>query len=69
LADQMVAYWSSFARTGVPAPTGLPVWPAYDGAALSTKVMRFQPSDIGPITPFNADAEHQCTGFWWAAGR
>ena len=67
LADQMVAYWSSFARTGVPAPTGLPVWPAYDGAALSTKVMRFQPSDIGPITPFNADAEHQCTGFWWAA--
>ena len=31
LADQMSAAWAAFARTGVPAAPGLPVWPVYNG--------------------------------------
>ena len=30
LSDQMAAYWLAFARTGQPAPDGLPAWPPYD---------------------------------------
>ncbi|NET31615.1 MAG: carboxylesterase family protein [Cyanothece sp. SIO1E1] len=29
LADQIITYWLSFARTGVPAGEELPIWPAY----------------------------------------
>ncbi len=29
LADAMLDYWSSFARSGVPAAAGQPAWPAY----------------------------------------
>jgi para-nitrobenzyl esterase len=30
LSDAMLEYWVSFAKTGVPAASGQPAWPAYD---------------------------------------
>jgi para-nitrobenzyl esterase len=57
VSGAMVAYWSSFARTGVPAAPGLPAWPRF---SRNADVMRFDPA---AIQPFDAAAEHHC-GFW-----
>jgi para-nitrobenzyl esterase len=57
LSAAMVAYWSSFAHSGKPAPAGLPAWPKYRTQA---DVMRFEP---GEVHTFDAAAAHHC-GFW-----
>ncbi len=57
LARQMMAYWTSFARTGVPQAPGAPAWgPIRSGDT----VMRFEPGKVGY---FDAAAEHGCA-FW-----
>jgi para-nitrobenzyl esterase len=57
LSETMVAYWSSFAHSGKPAPAALPAWPKYNAP---TDVMRFEP---GEVHTFDAAAAHNC-GFW-----
>lgn len=58
LADQMVAYWASFAATGAPDPAGNSAWPRYvKGGA---KVMLLTPGHVGP---YDAHARHRCA-FW-----
>jgi para-nitrobenzyl esterase len=57
LSEHMVAYWSSFAYTGRPAPAALPAWPKYRAV---TDVLRFEP---GEVHTFDAAAAHHC-GFW-----
>jgi para-nitrobenzyl esterase len=57
LSETMVAYWSSFAHSGKPAPAGLAAWPKY---RAPTDVMRFEP---GEVHTFDAAAAHNC-GFW-----
>jgi para-nitrobenzyl esterase len=58
MADQLVAYWGSFAATGAPAPIGHPPWPRYESGGA--KVMRFTP---GNVAPHDAHAAHRCA-FW-----
>ena len=57
LAEQMVAYWSAFVRTGKPSAPGAPVWAPYQSDA---SVLRLVPDATGT---FNAGAEHNCS-FW-----
>ena len=54
LADQMILYWTSFARTGRPSAEGGPEWPRYSGPAA---VMEFEPGHVGLI---DAGALHRC---------
>ena len=64
LANQMLAYWSNFARTGTPNQAGLPIWPTYNGKTQrfgGNSVLRLEP---GKIQPMNSDDAHQCSAFW-----
>jgi para-nitrobenzyl esterase len=47
-ADQTHAYWIAFAKTGVPAPEGLPAWPQYDPAADAIIDFRAEGPVVGP---------------------
>ena len=57
LADQMVEYWTSFARSSTPSSAGSPTWSMFQS---STRVMRFE---LGKVGEYDAGTEHRC-GFW-----
>lgn len=64
LANQMVAYWASFIKSGNPNQSGLPVWPQYAGKTQSyggSSVMLLAPGSVGA---YNSDNQHQCSAFW-----
>jgi para-nitrobenzyl esterase len=54
LSEQMVAYWSSFVRTGKPAVTGQPEWKTFGS---SMQALRLRPGDV---RMFDAASAHQC---------
>ncbi len=57
LAAQMMAYWTSFARSGTPSAVGAPQWKAFTDAGA---VLRLEPYKSAW---FDADQAHRC-GFW-----
>jgi len=57
LADQMIAYWTSFAGTGVPAAPKSPAWPRY---GKPNTVMLLEPGKTGL---YDASQQHKCE-FW-----
>lgn len=64
LANQMVAYWSNFARTGTPNQSGLPQWSPYAGATVpygGSSVLLLEPNNV---KIYNSDNEHSCSAFW-----
>ncbi|MFB7716105.1 carboxylesterase/lipase family protein [Nocardia sp. NPDC056100] len=59
LSEQMIDYWTAFARTGDPDGAGRPAAPRFDAA--SGRMLRFAPDGPRDYTRFAAD--HHC-GFW-----
>lgn len=57
LAEQMMAYWTNFAKSGVPSVPDAPAWDAF---TADDRVMNLEPGKVGS---FNASAAHQCA-FW-----
>jgi para-nitrobenzyl esterase len=57
LARLMMAYWTSFARSGTPAAAGAPSWKPFK---TEEKVLWLEP---GRVKSLNVDQEHEC-GFW-----
>lgn len=57
MAAEMIAYWTTFARTGDPNHAGAPHWPAQ---ARGGGQLRLVPGDVGAA---DVAAEHQCS-FW-----
>jgi para-nitrobenzyl esterase len=61
LSDQMIDYWTAFARTGNPNGPDRPHWSVT--GAQSVKGLSLAPTDQSGIQQVNLSAEHQC-GFW-----
>lgn len=57
LSRQMLAYWTSFARSGTPQAAGSPGWTPFQGGAT---VMRLEPGQVGF---YDAGQAHSCE-FW-----
>ncbi|GAB3431088.1 carboxylesterase/lipase family protein [Actinophytocola sediminis] len=60
LSDQMIDYWSSFARKGNPNAAPGPRWPEFGSTDRSSRVLSLAPEGIAPM---DLAAEHQCR-FW-----
>jgi para-nitrobenzyl esterase len=58
LADQMVGYWTNFAKTGDPNGMGMPAWPAYTSAANG--ILSLAPGTPGTAITMNFSADHKC---------
>jgi para-nitrobenzyl esterase len=58
LADQMVVYWTNFAKTGDPNGMGVPAWPAYTTAANG--ILSLAPGMPGTAVTMNFSADHKC---------
>jgi para-nitrobenzyl esterase len=59
LADQMVDYWTDFAKRGDPNDADSPAWAAYSNA--TDTIQSLAPSGVQPTTAFAAT--HKCS-FW-----
>jgi len=60
LSQQMIAYWTQFARTGNPNGTATPAWPAYHPGHQVILSLAAGPGGIAPVA---FAAQHHC-GFW-----
>ncbi|MFF0342437.1 carboxylesterase/lipase family protein [Kribbella sp. NPDC004875] len=65
LSDQMIDYWTAFARTGDPNGPDRPHWSPTGVRAVNG--LSLAPTDQNGIQPVNLTAEHQC-GLWTALG-
>ena len=58
LSDQMVKYWTNFAKTGDPNGTGLPTWPVYTTAGNG--ILTLAPGAGGTVVTMKFGDEHKC---------
>ncbi|WUJ71576.1 carboxylesterase family protein [Kribbella soli] len=61
LSNQMIDYWTAFARTGNPNGAGRPQWSPTGAHAITG--LSLAPTDQTGIKQVNLSTEHQC-GFW-----
>lgn len=62
LQNQEIEYVTTFARTGVPTPTGAPAWPRFNSE--NPEELSLQPAgDTEIVTAAEVSAQHDC-GFW-----
>jgi para-nitrobenzyl esterase len=62
LQDQEIAYVTTFARTGVPDPTGAPAWPRFNSADPE-EISLQAAGDTEVVTAADVSAQHNCA-FW-----
>lgn len=67
LSNQIIKYWTTFARTGTPNSPGSPTWLPY--SSLTDQFQLLQPDTEGPVGPeSNFASFHQCA-FWGLLGQ
>lgn len=65
LSNQMIGYWTNFAKTGNPNGSGLPNWPQFSTSNDQIQSLTSAGSGPAPITSFSTT--HQCN-FWSGLG-
>ncbi len=66
LSEQMIDYWTTFARTGNPNQLGQPYWAPASRSAVTG--LSFAPAEQGGIKKVDLQGEHHCD-FWAALSR
>jgi para-nitrobenzyl esterase len=61
LSEQMLDYWTAFARSGNPNGPGRPQWTPVHSSTVSG--VSLAPSDQGGVEPVDLTSEHRCS-FW-----